>query len=368
MAKKIASKLGQLIAKKFSGQLKDVYEKVEFIPSGSIILDKVLGGGYPIKRITEIYGPYSSGKTTMALEAIANCQKRFGKAAIFMDYERSFHRGHAESIGVNIDENLYVIEPDYLEHGEEILQEIFRDDEISQEIGIIVFDSVSAMQPKSVVEGEAESKTIGAQARELARFLSKYSKWVSKHNICTIVLNQERTNIKMSMYEAGPSTLSSGGKALQFYNSIKVHLKQVSFEEFNWTNPLTGKSEKKKKTSLIRATCMKNKVAEPFLRGDIVMTFGKGVDDGMAIINIALADGKIEQNKAMYTFTDSTGEEMRIRGKDNVTAWFKERPKEFEALEAWFRNTGLSRDEEAMKQTAALESNIVLEDDFNVRE
>ena len=228
MAKKKISALNSLLKSKFETAVKDVHKPLKVIPSGSLILDKIMGvGGYPMGRVTEVYGPYSSGKTTIALQAIRNCQKVYGKVSLFMDFERSFNKGHAEAVGVTLDETCIVLVPDHLEHGESILQEIFEDGDTGSEIGLIVFDSVSAMQPKVIVEGDAESKTMGAQARELARFMSKYSKWVAKYDIATIVLNQERTNIKTSQYEPGPSILSSGGKALQFYNSTKIHLKQI---------------------------------------------------------------------------------------------------------------------------------------------
>jgi len=369
MAKKKISALNSLLKSKFETAVKDVHKPLKVIPSGSLILDKIMGvGGYPMGRVTEVYGPYSSGKTTIALQAIRNCQKVYGKVSLFMDFERSFNKGHAEAVGVTLDETCIVLVPDHLEHGESILQEIFEDGDTGSEIGLIVFDSVSAMQPKVIVEGDAESKTMGAQARELARFMSKYSKWVAKYDIATIVLNQERTNIKTSQYEPGPSILSSGGKALQFYNSIKIHLKQISYEDFSWLNPLTGKTEKKKKTSIVRATCMKNKVAEPFQRGDIIMTFGKGVDNGSAIINIAIIEGRVSKSGAMYTFTDISGKEEKIRGKDNVVSWFEERPKELKALEDWFKGTSLERDEEAETHSAMMESGAPVEDDFNVRE
>lgn len=364
MAKK--SNLGILLNKKFSQSIKDVHKPIEVIPSGSIILDKLMGvGGYPMGRITEIFGPYSSGKTTLALEAAASCQK-LGKVVIFMDFERSFHKGHAESIGVDVDNNFYVLVPDHLEHGEAILQEILLDEEASEEIGLIIFDSVSAMQPRAIVEGEADSKTMGAQAREIARFLSKFSKWISKDEVCCIFLNQERTNIKTSMYEPGPTIQSSGGKAIQFYNSIKIHLKQTTFEEVTAVNPYTGKSEKIKKTSTVRATCLKNKVGPPFLRGDIIMTFGKGVDNGMAVLGIARNEGKIEKKGTMYTYQPSGGgDEVTIRGWDNTVKHFMDNPEEFKGIEEWFRHTSLGKaDENELKEVLADSG---LEDDFNER-
>ena len=342
-------------------QIFDPDAKVEALDSGSVVINKILGvGGYPKGRITEIYGDFSSGKTTASMHAIKSCQKE-KKGALFMDFEETFDALYAKSLGISLDESdLIVLQPKTLENGWQWLIDNFKNQDFVDALGLIVIDSVAAMTPAAQLEGDAASGGgIGLMARKLAEFLPWLVKIISKPQIPVILINQERLNLAKAMnkYAGGPDTLSTGGKAVQFYNTCKLHLKVKASEKEKRENPLTGVAEEMKVLNRVRVACMKNKVSFPFLQGDIIIRFGKGIDNFLALLDIAMAKGKIERGGGgYYTFKSCLNDEThRVRGKSELDSFFKDNPEEYEALEEWFANAQVSymSDEEVEEMKAS---------------
>ncbi|MBO5641586.1 MAG: recombinase RecA [Prevotella sp.] len=290
-------------------------ENIDVIPTGSIGLDLALGvGGYPKGRIIEIYGPESSGKTTLALHAIAEAQKMGGIAA-FIDAEHAFDRFYAENLGVDTD-NLLISQPD---NGEQALQ--IADQLISSAaVDIIVIDSVAALTPKAEIEGDMGDNKVGLQARLMSQALRKMTSTISKTNTTCIFINQLRE--KIGIMFGNPET-TTGGNALKFYSSVRIDVR-----------PSTAiKDGEEVLGKLTKVKIVKNKVAPPFRKCEFDIMFGEGISKVGEILDIAVDKNIIKKSGSWFSY----GESKLAQGRDAVLKLLKDNPELCEELEAKVR-------------------------------
>ena len=287
-------------------------EPVAVISTGSIGLNAALGvGGYPRGRIIEIYGPESSGKTTLAIHAIAEAQKNGGIAA-FIDAEHAFDRFYAEKLGVDID-NLLISQPDNGEQALEIAEQLIR----SAAIDIIVIDSVAALTPKAEIEGDMGDNKVGLQARLMSQALRKLTAAVSKSGTCCIFINQLRE--KIGVMFGNPET-TTGGNALKFYASVRIDIRGGQ--------PIKDGDEVLGKTTKIKV--VKNKVAPPFRRAQFDIMFGEGISRSGEIIDLGTDLGIIKKSGSWFSYNDT----KLGQGRDAAKQLIKDNPELAEELEA----------------------------------
>jgi recombination protein RecA len=286
-------------------------EAVDVISTGSIGLNAALGiGGLPKGRVTEIYGPESSGKTTLALHAIAEAQKAGGIAA-FIDAEHAFDRFYAQKLGVDV-ENLLVSQPDNGEQALEITENLIR----SGAIDIIVIDSVAALTPKSEIEGEMGDSKMGLQARLMSQALRKLTSTISKTQTCCIFINQLRE--KIGVMFGNPET-TTGGNALKFYASVRLDIrKQTQLKE---GEEAIG--------NRVRVKVVKNKVAPPFKKAEFDIIFGEGISRYFEILDIAVENNLIKKSGSWFSY----GETKLGQGRDAVKKVIQDNPELADELE-----------------------------------
>ena len=291
--------------------------KVDVVPTGSIGLDVALGvGGYPKGRIIEIYGPESSGKTTLAIHAIAEAQKNGGTAA-FIDAEHAFDRFYAEKLGVDIS-NLLISQPDNGEQALEIAEQLIR----SSAIDIIVIDSVAALTPKKEIEGDMGDSAVGLQARLMSQALRKLTSTIAKTNTTCIFINQLRE--KIGVMFGNPET-TTGGNALKFYSSVRIDVRKST--PIKDGDDVIG--------SLTKVKVVKNKVAPPFRRCEFEILFGEGISKLGEIVDLGVEYGIIKKSGSWFSY----GESKLAQGRDGVKALLKDNPELCEELEAKIRQT-----------------------------
>lgn len=284
---------------------------VDVIPSGSLTLDKALGiGGYPKGRIIEIYGPESSGKTTLTLHAIAQAQKQGGKAA-FIDAEHAIDPIYAKNLGVNIDD-LILSQPDSGEQALEITEMLVR----SGVIDLIVVDSVAALVPQVELDGEMGDAAVGLQARLMSKALRKLSGVMSKTNCTVIFINQLREKIGV-MY-GNPET-TTGGRALKFYSSVRIEIRRS--EQIKQNGEIIGNKANIK--------VVKNKVAPPFKTTQVDIIYGKGISRDGEILDLAVDGDIVEKSGAWYAYN---GEKIG-QGRENAKNFMVEHPAIYEEIE-----------------------------------
>ncbi len=288
-----------------------VVENVPFISSGSIALNSALGvGGYPKGRVVEIYGPESSGKTTLAMHAIAEAQKEGGIAA-FIDAEHAFDRFYAEKLGIDI-ENLLVSQPDNGEQALEITDHLIR----SGAIDIIVIDSVAALTPRSEIEGEMGDSKMGLQARLMSQALRKLTANINRTKTCCVFINQLRE--KIGVMFGNPET-TTGGNALKFYASVRVDIRKIG----------QIKESEDVKGNRTRVKIVKNKLAPPFKKAEFDIMFGEGISRTGEIIDLGVDLEVIKKSGSWFSY----GETKLGQGREAVKQLLKDNPELAEELE-----------------------------------
>jgi recombination protein RecA len=287
-------------------------EEIPVIPSGSIGLNAALGvGGYPRGRVIEIYGPESSGKTTLAIHAIAEAQKAGGIAA-FVDAEHAFDRFYAEKLGVDVN-NLWISQPDSGEQALEIAEQLIR----SSAVDIVVIDSVAALTPKAELEGDMGDSKMGLQARLMSQALRKLTAAINKTNTTCVFINQLRD--KIGVMFGNPET-TTGGNALKFYASVRLDIRRIS----------AIKDGEEVKGNQTRVKVVKNKVAPPFRKAEFDIMFGEGISRAGEIIDLGADLGIVKKSGSWYSYNDTKLGQGREAAKDCV----KDNPEladEFEA-------------------------------------
>lgn len=286
--------------------------QIESIPTGALSLDIALGvGGMPRGRVVEIFGPESSGKTTLALSVIANAQKRGGQAA-FVDAEHAFDSLYAKKIGVNLD-SLLISQPDSGEQALEITEVLVR----SNAIDVVVIDSVAALVPKAEIEGEMGDSHVGLQARLMSQALRKLTSAISKSKTCTIFINQIRE--KIGIMFGNPET-TPGGRALKFYSSVRLDIRRR--EAIKQGDTVIG--------NRVRVKVVKNKVAAPFRQAEFDILYNEGISTAGSIVDAAVENNIIEKSGAWFSFE---GERLG-QGRENTITSLKTNPSLLEKIES----------------------------------
>ena len=289
----------------------NAHMNVETVPTGSLSLDIALGlGGVPKGRIIEVYGPESSGKTTVALHMVAEVQKRGGIAG-FIDAEHALDPAYAKNIGVDID-NLYISQPDNGEQALEIAETMVR----SGVIDIIIIDSVAALVPRAEIEGEMGDSHVGLQARLMSQALRKLTSIINKSNVIVIFINQLRE--KVGIMFGNPET-TTGGRALKFYSSIRMDVRRI--ESLKQGGEVVG--------NRTRIKVVKNKIAPPFKEAEFDIMFGKGISREGDILDLAAKEGIVVKSGAWYAYNDN-----KIgQGRENAKTYLMENPEVMNEIE-----------------------------------
>ncbi len=339
-AKALKAALGQIEKQFGKGSVMrlgdgDIAQNIDVIPTGSLGLDIALGiGGLPRGRVAEIYGPESSGKTTLALQVIAEAQKLGGTAA-FIDAEHALDPIYAAKLGVNV-EDLLVSQPDTGEQALEITDMLVR----SAAVDIIVIDSVAALTPKAEIEGEMGASHMGLQARLMSQALRKLTANIKRSNTLVFFINQIR--MKIGVMFGNPET-TTGGNALKFYASVRLDIRRIG--AIKKGDEIVGNET--------RVKVVKNKVAPPFKKAEFDILYDEGISKEGELISLGVENGIVDKAGAWYSY-----EKERIgQGKDNVRTFLKEHPEMAAEIEARIRKAvGLDKDEAATKEPVAEEA------------
>lgn len=284
---------------------------IDIIPSGSLLLDAGMGiGGYPRGRVVEIYGPEASGKTTLALHAIAEAQKLGGIAA-FIDAEHALDPIYAKALGVNIND-LWISQPDTGEQGLEIVESLVK----SGAVDIVVVDSVAALTPRAEIEGDMGDSHMGLQARLMSQALRKLTAVISKSNCCVVFVNQLR--MKIGIMFGNPET-TTGGNALKFYASMRLDIRKIE----TLTNGTDAFGNR------VRVKIVKNKLAPPFRQVELDINYGKGISAEGSILDAGVKYGLIQKTGAWYAY----GDKKIGQGKENAKMFLQENPEIIKIVE-----------------------------------
>ena len=291
----------------------DKVEEIEVIPTGSISLNAALGvGGYPRGRVIEIYGPESSGKTTLAIHAIAEAQKNGGIAAI-IDAEHAFDRFYAQKLGVDID-NLLIAQPDNGEQALDIAEQLIR----SSAVDLVIIDSVAALTPKAEIEGDMGDNKVGLQARLMSQALRKLTATIAKTNTTCIFINQLRE--KIGVMFGNPET-TTGGNALKFYASIRIDIRKSGAPIKDGDEAIGNQ---------VKVKIVKNKVAPPFRKAEFDIMFGEGISKVGEIIDLGVEHGIIKKSGSWFSYENT----KLAQGRDATKQLIQDNPELIEELEA----------------------------------
>ncbi len=289
----------------------DERENIPVIPTGILSIDLALGvGGLPRGRVTEIYGPESSGKTTLALHVIAEAQRRGGNAA-FIDAEHALDTGYAERLGVDVD-NLLISQPDFGEQALEIAEILMR----SGGVDVIVIDSVAALVPRAEIDGNVGDQHVGLQARLMSHAMRKFTGVINRTNTVLIFINQIR--MKIGVMFGNPET-TTGGNALKFYSSIRIDIRKTT--QIKEGQDVIGTQTKVK--------VVKNKVAPPFKQAEFDIVYGEGISRTGDLLDLGVAHGLVDKSGAWYAYND----ERIGQGRENAKKYLKEHPALLEELD-----------------------------------
>ena len=308
----IEKQFGKGSIMKLDGNIKT---SIDVIPSGCLSLDRALGvGGMPKGRIVEVYGPESSGKTTLTLSVTAQCQKAGGTAA-FIDAEHAFDASYAKTVGVKLDD-LLMSQPDTGEQALEIAETLVR----SNAVDLIIIDSVAALTPRAEIEGDMGASHMGLQARLMSQALRKLTAAISKSNTCIIFINQIR--MKIGVMFGSPET-TTGGRALKFYSSVRIDVRRI--ESLKKGDQFIG--------NRVRAKIVKNKVAAPFCEAEFEIHFSEGISRTADILDLSVKQGIVEKAGAWFSYE---GEKIG-QGKENSRLFLKDNPKLLSKIEKQLR-------------------------------
>lgn len=292
-------------------------EKIPVIPTGSLSLDIALGvGGFPKGRITEIYGPESSGKTTLALHVVAEAQKRGGSAA-FIDAEHALDTTYASRLGVNVDD-LLISQPDFGEQALEIAEILIR----SGGIDVIVIDSVAALVPRAEIDGNVGDAHVGLQARLMSQAMRKFTGVLNRSNTVLIFINQIR--MKIGVMFGSPET-TTGGNALKFYSTLRIDIRKIA----------TIKDGQDSIGSRTRVKVVKNKVAPPFKEAEFDIIYGEGISKSGDLLDLAAENNIVDKSGSWYSYKD----ERIGQGRENAKRFLIDHPEMFAAIENALRIT-----------------------------
>ncbi len=295
---------------------------VETYPSGSLSLDLALGGGIPRGRVVEIYGPESSGKTTMTLHAIAQVQKLCGKAA-FIDAEHALDPAYAKRIGVDVS-NLLLSQPDSGEQALEIVETLVR----SNAVDLIVIDSVAALVPRAEIEGDMGDSHMGLQARLMSQALRKLTSVINKSNATVIFINQIR--MKIGVMFGNPET-TTGGNALKFYASVRMDIRRIS--QIKQGEEIVG--------SRVRVKVVKNKIAPPFRQAEFDIMYNQGISVSGDVLDLAVEDGIVEKSGAWFAY----GGEKIAQGREAAKKYLEANPKVLDKVSKQVRDAAAAKKE-----------------------
>ena len=310
-------------------------EKIDAISTGSLGLDIALGiGGIPKGRIIEIYGPESSGKTTLALQVVAECQKKGGICA-FIDAEHALDVTYAKRLGVDV-ENLLVSQPDFGEQALEILETLTR----SGGVDLIIIDSVAALTPKSEIEGDMGDQHVGLQARLMSQALRKVTGVIHKMNTTVIFINQIRMKIGVMGY--GSPETTTGGNALKFYASVRIDVRRIA----------TLKQGEQNIGNRVKAKVVKNKVAPPFRGAEFDIMFGEGISKEGELIDYGVKLDIVDKSGAWFSYEDK----KLGQGKENAKVFLRENPEVAQEIE------------EKIKASISVTDDLSTDDDENLEE
>lgn len=316
-------------------------ENIEVIPTGSVGLDYALGvGGYPRGRIIEIFGPESSGKTTLAIHAIAEAQKKGGTAAI-IDAEHAFDRYYAQALGVDIN-NLLMAQPDNGEQALEIAEQLIR----SSAIDILVIDSVAALTPKNEIEGDMGDRNVGLQARLMSQAMRKLTGAISRTNTCCIFINQLREKIGVMF---GPSETTTGGNALKFYASVRIDIR--SRAAIKDGDDVLGRH------ALVKV--VKNKVAPPFRRAEFDIMFGEGISRSGEILDLGVDYGIIKKSGSWFSYNGA----KLAQGRDAAKQMLADNPDLCDELEGLIMQALKDAEKDRTRRPAAKKTEAAPSDD-----
>lgn len=314
---------------------------MDHISTGCILIDHLIGGvqtlsgdllcpGFPRGRIIEIYGGEGSGKTSLCIQAAVRCQKARG-STMYLDYENAMSLQYAKQLGLQVEDSdtFQLWNPSHFEEGAELIAA-----GVQAGVDLIIVDSVAAMVPKKLMEGDvSDLGQIGILARSMSSFFPRIVKDIKRQGTTLVFINQVRSRIKTSMYDAGPDEDTSGGKAIKYYASLRLKLHPKTKLKIEIKNPLTGEKEEQNHATIVRATCIKNKIAP--LQGhtvDVVVRFGSGFDNVQSILDIALKRDLITKAGAWYKWIGSDQKEIKLHSSERVYLFLKSNTVELMAL------------------------------------